>query len=326
VRLRLDLAYDGTGFAGWATQPAQRTVQQTVEEALARVLGSRDRASQNRVSPNQGSHSPARLVVAGRTDAGVHATGQVAHVDLPDRPPDLHRLVRSLNGVLPADVRVLDVTAAAPGFDARFSALARRYAYRVTDAVPDPLRRADTLAWPRRLDVDAMAQACPGLLGEHDFAAFCKRREGATTIRHLRHLGWERAPDGVLVARVEADAFCHSMVRALVGALLAVGEGRRPPTWPASVLAAGGRDPSVAVAPAHGLTLREVRYPPDADLAARAVQTRRRRDESEVEDAQPPSGTVAGRCVSSASMPFVEAGAGPRSFREGSTSKPVSEK
>jgi tRNA pseudouridine38-40 synthase len=185
--------------------------------------------------------------------------------------------------VLPADVRVRAVRRAPSGFDARFSALARRYVYRVTDRVPDPLRRADTLAWRRPLDVDVMTAASSQLVGEHDFAAFCKPRAGATTIRRLLRLSWEPDADGVLEATVEADAFCHSMVRALIGALLAVGEGRRGTEWPAAVLAAQVRDSAVPVAPAHGLTLREVRYPPDDELAARTVVTRRRRDEPIVE-------------------------------------------
>ncbi len=243
-------------------------MQETLESALVRVLRLAE---------------PARLVVAGRTDAGVHATGQVAHVDLAGSP-DAARLRRALNGVLPPDVRVRAVTPAPEGFDARFSALSRCYVYRVTDAVPDPLRRNDTLAWPRRLDVDAMNAAAAGLLGEHDFAAYCRRREGATTIRRLLRLDWRRAEDtsddgsiapNVAEATVEADAFCHSMVRALVGAMLAVGEGRRPSGWPREVLLTAVRDPAVSVAPAHGLTLREVRYPVDDELAARAVTTRR---------------------------------------------------
>ncbi len=265
VRVRLDLAYDGGGFAGWAAQPGQRTVQGTVEEALARLL-----------------RAPAALTVAGRTDSGVHATGQVAHADVPATAWVSTRdtLVRRLAGVLPPDVRVRTVASAPAGFDARFSALWRRYAYRVTDTEwgPDPLRRHDTLGWPRPLDLDRLAEASAALLGEHDFAAYCRRREGATTIRALRRLDWARGGDGVLTATVQADAFCHSMVRGLVGALLAVGEGRRPAGWPAALLAASDRSGAVTVAPAHGLTLVAVGYPPDAELAARAAATRRRRD------------------------------------------------
>ena len=317
VRVRLGLAYDGGGFSGWAVQPGRRTVQGELEEALARVL-----------------RVPVALTVAGRTDAGVHAVGQVAHADVPgDAWSALGRrqrardgagdggapvghggavvagggdggghggdrgghggpgavaggqaagrdLVRRLAGVLPADVRVRAAALAAAGFDARFSAVWRRYAYRVVDdpAAADPLRRTDTLTWPRRLDLAALQEASAGLLGEHDFAAFCKRRDGATTVRGLQQLDWERDAAGVLTATVRADAFCHSMVRSLVGALLAVGEGRRPAAWPASLLAGRDRSSAVTVAPAHGLTLVEVGYPADAELAARAETTRRRRE------------------------------------------------
>ncbi|MFG1941724.1 tRNA pseudouridine(38-40) synthase TruA [Nonomuraea sp. NPDC048826] len=276
VRLRLDLGYDGSGFSGWARQPGLRTVQGEIEQALGRIL---------RLA------GPA-LTVAGRTDAGVHARGQVAHLDVPDealagldgnRPGQLGTderlaaLVRRLGGVLSPNVRVFRVSVAPEGFDARFSALSRRYAYRVSDAPGggDPLRRHEVLWHNRPLDLDAMNAAAARLLGEHDFAAFCKKREGATTIRELQRLDWAREPDGVLAATVVADAFCHSMVRALVGSLLAAGDGRRPVEWPGQVLTAGVRDTGVHVAPAHGLCLEEVRYPPDGELADRASTTRR---------------------------------------------------
>ena len=263
VRLRLDLGYDGSRFSGWARQPGLRTVQGELERALTTVLRL-DRG--------------ARLTVAGRTDAGVHARGQVAHVDVPAPKWRAARpgLLRRLSGVLPADVRVAAVAQAPPGFDARFSALARRYAYRVSDEPGgvDPLRRHDVLWHPRLLDLAAMDEAAGALLGEHDFAAFCRPRAGATTIRTLRRVDWERAERGLAVATLEADAFCHSMVRALVGALLAVGDGRRPCGWPARVLAGRVRDPGVSVLPARGLTLEEVRYPPDEEVAARAAAAR----------------------------------------------------
>jgi tRNA pseudouridine38-40 synthase len=237
------------------------------------------------------------LTVAGRTDAGVHARGQVAHVDVPattdalqrvlapqpptdehhGRPTPAEGLVRRLNGVLPPDVRVKRLGLAPEGFDARFSALSRRYSYRVADGWVEPTRRHDTLAHPWKLDVTLMAAASTALLGEHDFAAFCRRREGATTVRALLDLNWYRDEDGVVIARVKADAFCHSMVRALVGSLLAVGDRRRPGDWPATVLASGTRHSGLTVAPAHGLTMEEVRYPSDADLARRAQETRRLR-------------------------------------------------
>jgi len=234
---------------------------------------------------------PVTLTVAGRTDAGVHAAGQVAHTDVSVHAWE--RLggtaVRRLAGVLPADVRVRAAEPAPPGFDARFSALRRRYAYRVTDAPEgaDPLRRHDTLAWPRPLDEAALRAASSGLLGEHDFAAYCRRREGATTIRTLERLDWHRDAAGVLTATVEADAFCHSMVRSLVGALLTVGQGGRGVDWPASLLARTGRADEVPVAPAHGLTLLGVDYPPEAGLAARAEATRRVREPSGAGAPQP---------------------------------------
>lgn len=221
---------------------------------------------------------PVRLTVAGRTDAGVHADGQVVHCDLPvavwaDAAP---RLRRRLAGILPADVRVRTVGPAPPGFDARFSAVWRRYAYRLEDAEwgGAPLRRHDTVRWPRPVDDDAVRAASVALLGLHDFTAFCRRREGATTVRTLQSFTWTRDSSGVLVAGVRADAFCHSMVRSLVGCVLAVGEGRRDVAWATSMLTAAGRSGAFAVAPAHGLTLLEVGYPPDHELAARNEQTR----------------------------------------------------
>jgi len=262
-RIRLDLSYDGAGFHGWASQPGLRTVQDEVERALATVLGQPD----------------VRLTVAGRTDTGVHARGQVAHTDVPaDRwPGEAGPVLRRLAGLLPPDVRVRAIGPAPDGFDARFSALWRRYSYRVCDdsAAADPLRRGDTLWHPRPLDVSLMNQAAAGLAGEHDFAAFCRRREGASTVRALLRLEWQRTAPGLAEAAVVADAFCHNMVRALTGALLAVGDGRKPPAWPTEVLRAGIRDPAVHVAPAHALCLEEVRYPEPADLATRAAATRR---------------------------------------------------
>jgi tRNA pseudouridine38-40 synthase len=259
VRLRLDIAYDGTDFSGWARQPERRTVQETIENALATVL-----------------RLPAvALTVAGRTDAGVHASGQVAHCEVAELPPDL---VRRLAGVLPPDVRVTAMAAAPDTFDARFGALWRRYDYRLSDnpAGPAPLRRGHVLGWPRPLDVDAMAAAARPLLGLHDFVAFCRRREGATTIRTLVECGVTRERDEIVCA-VVADAFCHSMVRSLVGALIAVGEGRRATDWPAAMLTRTERANDVPVAPPHGLVLVAVGYPPDDELAIRAEQTRARR-------------------------------------------------
>jgi tRNA pseudouridine38-40 synthase len=283
LRLRLDLAYDGTDFSGWARQPDRRTVAQVVEEALQTVL----RLPETPV-----------LTVAGRTDAGVHAAGQVAHVDLPARPPtnpppspgdngdpgdrsvvDPDLVLRRLQGLLPEDVTVRAVCVAPPGFDARFAALGRHYRYRIADAAPNPLRRRDTLTWPRTLDVEAMAVAASGLVGMHDFAAYCRPRPGATTTRSLHALTVAREEPGVVGVAAHADAFCHHQVRSMVGALIAVGEGRRAPQWPSDVLASRVRDSAVSVAPAHGLTLVAVDYPDAALLAARTALTRRRRDD-----------------------------------------------
>ena len=342
MRLRLDIAYDGTDFHGWAVQPGRRTVAGVLGEALATLF-----------------REPVPMVVAGRTDAGVHATGQVAHVDVdpaalaalaprhlvrrapdgsvtvpsaaggdapsaagepeaptasePEAPPAAAHpadsttaagvvgVRRRLAGLLPPDVRVPGVSVAHAGFDARFSALRRHYRYRVvsTQWGVAPLHRFDTLAWRRPLDVDAMQAAADALTGLRDFAAYCKPREGATTIRDLQRLtvtgaspevpsppAW-RSPNGgdddagpaldrgaLVVVDVTADAFCHSMVRSLVGALLAVGDGRFPIDRPAALLTAGVRTADIAVAPAHGLTLIGVDYPVGAELAARARATR----------------------------------------------------
>lgn len=261
MRLRLDLSYDGARFHGWAAQPDMRTVQGEVEAAVATILS---------------LETPVPLTCAGRTDAGVHARGQVAHVDLDDSI-DVESLARRLRSLLPDDIRLHSLTPAPPGFDARFSALERRYVYRLRDHGPgDPLARGHVVDWPRELDVDAMNAAAEHLLGEHDFAAFCKKREGATTIRILLALRCERR-DGLLETTVRADAFCHSMVRSLMGTLVAVGEHRFAPDWVASVLASAVRDARIRVMPAHGLVLEEVAYPPDDALAARASQARRRR-------------------------------------------------
>ncbi|MEU0985643.1 tRNA pseudouridine(38-40) synthase TruA [Streptomyces sp. NPDC005953] len=267
VRLRLDLSYDGKDFSGWAKQAGgRRTVQGEIEDALRTVTRSAR------------THE---LTVAGRTDAGVHARGQVAHVDVPDELWAEHKekLLKRLAGRLTRDVRIWRVAEAPAGFNARFSAIWRRYAYRVTDnpGGVDPLLRGHVLwhDWP--LDVDAMNEAARRLVGEHDFAAYCKKREGATTIRTLQQFSWQRDDAGVITATVRADAFCHNMVRSLVGALLFVGDGHRPVQWPATVLAAGVRDSAVHVVRPHGLTLEEVGYPADELLAARNVEARNRR-------------------------------------------------
>jgi len=260
VRVRLDVAYDGTEYAGWARQSDRPSVQAAIEDAFGVLL-----------------RGPVpRLTVAGRTDAGVHARGQVAHVDLPADLAQDRLLRRKLNGLLALDVRVRRVSTAPAGFDARFAAVSRTYQYRVADGpeLVDPLRRREVFVVPRPLDLGAMRAACPPLLGKHDFAAYCRRREGATTVRGLLELDWARDGDGLVVMTVRADAFCHSMVRSLVGAMLAVGEGRRPVEWPASLLGLAARATNVLVAPPHGLVLEAVEYPPDDELLARQGVTR----------------------------------------------------
>ncbi|SCE78229.1 tRNA pseudouridine38-40 synthase [Micromonospora viridifaciens] len=267
TRLRLDVSYDGTDFSGWAVQPARRTVAGVLVETLDLVLG---------------AGTATGLTVAGRTDAGVHATGQVCHLDLPAEVWRQHegKLLRRLARLLPPDVRVRAMTEVPVDFDARFSATFRRYEYRVTDAPwgAEPLRRKDTLAWPKPLDLAALNAAAAGLVGEHDFAAYCRRKENATTLREVTRLDWRRDPDGILVATVQADAFCQNMVRSLVGAMLVAGDGRRGVEWPAGLLTRRERASEVTVAPAHGLTLVEVGYPADpAEYARRADLTRRLR-------------------------------------------------
>ncbi len=280
TRIRLDLAYDGTAFAGWARQPGQRTVQGVLEDALATIFR---------------RHAPApQLTVAGRTDAGVHALGQVAHLDLDDEqlasldlphrpeakrgPGGAEALRRRINGILgsDADARITAATVAPEGFDARFSAVWRRYEYRVADGATllNPLLRGHTLAVADALDAAVMDQAARALPGLHDWAGFCKPRDGATTIRTLLDFSWCRGDDGVLRAEVLADAFCHSMVRALVGASLAVGRGRLGPADLVRIRDAAARGNEFPVAAAKGLTLLEVGYPEDGALALRAAQTR----------------------------------------------------
>jgi tRNA pseudouridine38-40 synthase len=288
VRIRLDIAYDGTHFRGWAKQPGLRTVQGTIEQALARIVG-----------PSAGADdaegSDPRLVVAGRTDAGVHATGQVAHVDLDeqqwsrvvtrngraasDPAGSLASRIRGVLGQYP-DVTVSRTSSAPEGFDARFSAVWRRYRYRLADARAgyDPLLRHDTTTIRGALDEAAMDAAAQTLIGLHDFAAYCKPREEATTIRTLLDYRWMRDATGVLVAEVKADAFCHSMVRALVGACAAVGEGRLEVADLARLRDELTRTSAFKVLAARGLTLTEVGYPADDLLATRAEQTRNRRD------------------------------------------------
>ena len=263
LRLKIKLAYDGTAFSGWAKQPDRRTVQEEFEKAFSTV-----------------SRHQCETIVAGRTDAGVHATAQIVHVDVPIGTDQIDLAYR-LNRLLDADIRVLEIEVAPEGFHARFSALRRHYQYQIVDGnkAINPLDRYDRASWYRPLDLDRLNEASSLLLGEHDFAAFCKYREGATTIRTLETFKWERKADGLLVAQVVADAFCYSMVRNLVGAAVCVAEGRFEPSWIAEMLANRQRISDSMVFPAEGLTLVQVDYPNNAQLLARAALTIARRNE-----------------------------------------------
>ena len=262
LRLRLDLAYDGTNFHGWGKQPDRRSVQEEIEKAIGTI-------TQTKIDS----------IVAGRTDAGVHATGQVIHVDVPENI-NLDEIAYKLNRILDTDVRVMGVSIAPPAFHARFSALRRHYTYRILDAnkVIPPLHRYDVASWYKPLDVDQMNEASKLLLGDHDFAAYCKFREGATTIRQLQHFEWVRDPEGYLVGDIVADAFCYSMVRNLVGAVVCVADGRFGPEWIKETLANKVRVSDSLVFPACGLTLRQVDYPSDSELLERVAKTVARRE------------------------------------------------
>lgn len=269
TRIRLYLAYDGSYFSGWAFQPNLRTVQGEVQRAITLALHLKE---------------DVEVVVAGRTDAGVHARGQVIHVDLKVLEPDFdfQNFVYSLNGILDADVRILAADFAPAGFDARFSAIARRYSYAVMDGMTDPILRSFAITHWRELDVDAMNLASASLIGLHDFASFCKPNDYGSTIRTLQEFSWKR--EGLLLkATLQADAFCHSMVRALVGCVLAIGDGRQPVEFARAVLERRERKSDVVTMPSAGLTLEEVLYPEDSELLSRQEITRAKRDISEVE-------------------------------------------
>jgi tRNA pseudouridine38-40 synthase len=265
-RLRIDIAYDGTQFSGWATQPGMRTMQDMVEEAIARIV-----------------RHDIESVVAGRTDAGVHATGQVIHVDVADSAFDRELTYKDLryklNRILDEDIRITEITDAPSGFHARFSALRRYYSYKILDdnQVVTPAQRFDVASWYRPLDVATMNEAASHLLGTHDFAAFCKYRKGSTTVRSLEKYEWVRTEDGLLIADVVADAFCYSMVRNLVGAIVCVADGRKPASWISELLANKERVSDSLVFPARGLTLYRVDYPSDDQLLERAKITVARR-------------------------------------------------
>jgi len=267
-RLRLDIAYDGTNFSGWATQPGKRTMQDMVEEAISRIV-----------------RYDVDSIVAGRTDAGVHATGQVIHVDIPEAPlaDDMSfiDLRYKLNRILDEDIRIVEISDTPPGFHARFSALRRKYTYKILDAnqVITPAQRFDVAPWYRHLDEKIMNQAAELLLGTHDFAAFCKFKQGGTTFRSLEKYHWVRNSEGLLVADVVADAFCYSMVRNLVGAIVCVADGRKPVEWITELLENKERVSDSLVFPARGLTLYQVDYPSDDLLLERAQITVAKRGE-----------------------------------------------
>lgn len=288
VRFRFDLAYDGTPFAGWAAQPGRETVQGSLEEALQLAL-----------------REPVRLVVAGRTDAGVHSRGQVAHADLSReqirrvfgadgsrRPDSLEsRLTGTLSRVLgsgrrergvpeaPGAIVVRRARPAPEGFDARFSAIARRYIYRIDDGAAghDPLSRASTWWLREPMDLEAMRAAVEPLVGLQDFLSFCRPRPGATTVRELQEIRLHRSPAGLVEMSLQADAFCHNMVRAVVGGAVLVGRGERPVSWLRGRLEERARSADTLLAPSAGLVLEQVLYPPDEQLAQRAQLTRARR-------------------------------------------------
>jgi tRNA pseudouridine38-40 synthase len=276
-RFALTLAYDGAPFKGWARQPGLPTVQEAIESALFVV-----------------TRQELRVVVAGRTDTGVHASGQVLHVDLDaaaiakvgvrdGAEPVEVTLVRRLNAVLARSTgRAVLIRAARPvppGFDARFSALWRSYTYTIADSAErwDPLRRGDTLFHPRPLDAEAMGRELESLLGLNDFLSFCKPREEATTVRELQAGKVVRGEDALVRVHLRADAFCHHMVRTIVGALVAVGESREPAGWVGERLGERTRDAKTVMVPGHALVLTGVGYPADDDAGARAEATRAKR-------------------------------------------------
>ena len=255
VRLRVDLAYDGAPYHGLARQPGLITVQSCVEDALEQILG-----------------TPVRTTASGRTDRGVHARAQVLHGDVPAQALDgieADDLTVALAAALPESIRIHAVRRVPPTFNARFSALARSYRFRLRDGV-DPrvhgrgVRRDESDVWgiTELLDVPAMRRASQALLGEHDFAAFCRRAPGRTTVRRidlltLRRLG---VGPGRIDIRLEGPAFCHQQVRSIVGCLVDVGRGRREERWIGDVLASLDRSLAAPVAPPHGLTLEAVRF------------------------------------------------------------------
>lgn len=300
VRLRIDLAYDGTGFYGWAKQPEIRTVQGEIERVLHTIL---------RV-PEGDPTEPLRLTVAGRTDTGVHASHQVCHLDVNedvlkrcvghmDVPPVI-ALTRRLQRMLPADIAIRGITPAPDGFDARFSALERTYVYRIADrsSEVDPRTRNFVLHIDDELDLKAMNEAAAMTIGLHDFGSFATPNPGGTTIREVKTAYWRRVPqrtlidDGMTMGEryrtptvesglvcfvIVADAFARNMVRSLVNGCVQVGIGKRSLDWFAGKMAAPLREGSTGPIAPQGLTLEHIEYPADDQLAVRAEAIRAKR-------------------------------------------------
>lgn len=271
-RARITLSYDGTDFFGWGKQSDKRTIQGELESALSTLYkGKID------------------TVVAGRTDAGVHATAQVCHVDIPDRDFgfEISDLAYRLNRILSDEIRIKSVERVIGDFHARFGALRRHYIYKIKDGngFIEPVKRLDIAPWYRDLDIDLMNQAAKTLLGEHDFFSYAKYRENSTTIRDLQRFDFERDTEGVIIAHVSADAFCYNMVRSLIGTMVYIGEGRFPISWAREILERRERPSDSLVFPAKGLTFFGVDYPAEADLSARASKVMGLRSANDEEDA-----------------------------------------
>lgn len=263
IRIRGKIAYDGKDFSGWGMQPDRRTVQGELENAISTLL---------RVD---------RVIVqcAGRTDAGVHASAQVIHFDIAEKDAmEMKDLTYKINAILPEDISIQELEVTTADFDARFAALSRSYEYLIYQGQRNPLLRDRAHRSYLPLDVQAMNDASQSLIGLHDFSAFCKKREGATTIRTLMKFDWSETPQGLIKVDLEADAFCYSMVRGLIGAVLAIGEGKFDKAWLENYLAGKEREAHVFAAPALGLTLVDVKYPDPSEYAKRIAETLQVRD------------------------------------------------
>lgn len=271
IRIRGEVAYDGRDFSGWGIQPDQRTVQGVIEEAFTQII-----------------QGPRTIVqCAGRTDAGVHASGQVMHLDIPvtwsDRLPDL---CYKVNQLLDEDVVIKALVHTDQNFDARFAALSRSYTYLIHEGLRDPLSRERVYQHRSYLDVEAMNDASSVLLGLHDFSAFCRKTDYGSSIRNLQKFTWTRTSDDLIRVDITSDAFCYSMVRALVGAVISIGEGKRTKEWLAEYLAGAVKDPGVFMAPGHPLTLTHVEYPKESEYAARIEKTLKNRQVEMEESAE----------------------------------------